>query len=490
MVGKYKVITLCGSTRYKDVFMEAQKRLTLEGNIVLSVGLYEPTSADEVWNEGIEEMLYDMHLRKIDMADEVFVINPGGYIGKKTQDEINYAMMNNKKISYLENDPVTAMLMQQIEEAEKQYQDIEEKRKKHVHVMKKEDMTKVNSETELVWIDSDENVSIPDFFVFREIRDFIVYPVTSWEKIGKTDFGWLERLKITVPEEQRPQRIDGFYLKTLEIIFQETLENSIQEPDKYKLDFSGCEDIEKLSLWGPINIDFTNIGDLHKLNYLKIFDAFREHLNLKLPPTLETLIISGKYWDINIDCKEENLQKICLFNTEISDLEWLTRFKHIEWIEISDGNMLDVSPLLSLPNLKHINIQRNPVRNLEMLREKKSIEVLYTDKERSLYNIKRSDFDFLMIIRQMHYSDEHYNEFNHYLQSEIQREREMGMVNRVKILLQKEFERRFEQFGNSAWEKEPEELIKEYRQNYVKVRLEKYPFLRITDQMKKLLAEV
>ena len=39
MVGKYKVITLCGSTRFKDEFMEAQKRLTLEGNIVISVGL-------------------------------------------------------------------------------------------------------------------------------------------------------------------------------------------------------------------------------------------------------------------------------------------------------------------------------------------------------------------------------------------------------------------------------------------------------------------
>ena len=40
MVGNYKVITLCGSTRFKDAFMEAQKRLTLEGNIVISVGLF------------------------------------------------------------------------------------------------------------------------------------------------------------------------------------------------------------------------------------------------------------------------------------------------------------------------------------------------------------------------------------------------------------------------------------------------------------------
>ena len=79
MVGKYKVITLCGSTRFKDAFMEAQKRLTLEGNIVISVGLFGHSGDDEVWTEGTKEMLDDMHKRKIDMADEVYVINVGGY---------------------------------------------------------------------------------------------------------------------------------------------------------------------------------------------------------------------------------------------------------------------------------------------------------------------------------------------------------------------------------------------------------------------------
>jgi hypothetical protein len=81
MVGKYKVITICGSTRFKDAFMEAQKRLTLEGNIVISVGLFGHSGDDEVWTEGTKEMLDDMHKRKNDMADEIFVINVGGYIG-------------------------------------------------------------------------------------------------------------------------------------------------------------------------------------------------------------------------------------------------------------------------------------------------------------------------------------------------------------------------------------------------------------------------
>lgn len=109
MVGKYIVITLCGSTRFKDEFMEAQKRLTLEGNIVISVGLFGHSGDSEVWenmDEGTltktKEMLDDMHKRKIDMADEILVINVGGYIGSSTKSEIEYAKATGKKVRYLE----------------------------------------------------------------------------------------------------------------------------------------------------------------------------------------------------------------------------------------------------------------------------------------------------------------------------------------------------------------------------------------------------
>ncbi|MBQ1567538.1 MAG: hypothetical protein IIZ80_06580 [Erysipelotrichaceae bacterium] len=110
MVGNYKVITLCGSTRFKDQFMEAQKRLTLEGNIVISVGLFGHSGDNEVWenmDEGTltktKEMLDDMHKRKIDMADEIFVINVNGYIGDSTKSEIDYALKHGKSVRYLEN---------------------------------------------------------------------------------------------------------------------------------------------------------------------------------------------------------------------------------------------------------------------------------------------------------------------------------------------------------------------------------------------------
>ena len=102
MVCKYPVITLCGSTRFKVQFLEVQKRLTLEGNIVISVGLFGHSGDDEVWTEGTKEMLDDMHKRKIDMADAIYVINVGGYIGESTRSEIEYAKRNGKEVRYLE----------------------------------------------------------------------------------------------------------------------------------------------------------------------------------------------------------------------------------------------------------------------------------------------------------------------------------------------------------------------------------------------------
>lgn len=109
MVGKYKVVTLCGSTKFKDQFMKAQKDLTLKGYIVISVGLFDHSGDQEVWknmDEGTltktKEMLDDMHKRKIDMADEIFVINVNGYIGDSTKSEIKYAKEHGKVVNYLE----------------------------------------------------------------------------------------------------------------------------------------------------------------------------------------------------------------------------------------------------------------------------------------------------------------------------------------------------------------------------------------------------
>lgn len=109
MVGNYPVITLCGSTRFRDDFIRLQKQLTLQGCIVISVGLFGHGGDMEVW-EGMDEdtltktkiMLDDMHKRKIDMADAIYVINPGGYIGSSTRSEILYARDHGKEIRSME----------------------------------------------------------------------------------------------------------------------------------------------------------------------------------------------------------------------------------------------------------------------------------------------------------------------------------------------------------------------------------------------------
>lgn len=75
--------------------------MTLEGNIVISVGMFGG-SEEKVLSSETKAMLDDIHKRKIDMADEIFVINKGGYIGESTRSEIEYAKKTNKKINYME----------------------------------------------------------------------------------------------------------------------------------------------------------------------------------------------------------------------------------------------------------------------------------------------------------------------------------------------------------------------------------------------------
>lgn len=100
MVGNYQVITLCGSIRFKEQFYEQQKRLTLAGKLVITVGWFGHPG--DVLSDVQKSMLDDMHKRKIDMSDGIFVINVDGYIRSSTKSEINYAHHTGKFVEYLE----------------------------------------------------------------------------------------------------------------------------------------------------------------------------------------------------------------------------------------------------------------------------------------------------------------------------------------------------------------------------------------------------
>ena len=93
----YEIATICCSTRYIEKIIELYNELTERGYIVLA----DLTDHDRQ-EEFNKEMIDDMHKAKIDMADEIFVINVGGYIGDSTRSEIQYAKMHGKKVNYLE----------------------------------------------------------------------------------------------------------------------------------------------------------------------------------------------------------------------------------------------------------------------------------------------------------------------------------------------------------------------------------------------------
>lgn len=98
-----KVVCLCGSTRFKQEFVTANFEETMKGNIVLSVGFFAHVDSDLYdLKPGEKEKLDELHKRKIDLADEIFVLNVGGYIGDSTRSEIEYATKWGKPVRYLQ----------------------------------------------------------------------------------------------------------------------------------------------------------------------------------------------------------------------------------------------------------------------------------------------------------------------------------------------------------------------------------------------------
>ena len=97
------VITLCGSTKYKNDFLMVNKWLTLQGNVVISVAMFGHVDKEPLYSEE-KEVLDEIHKRKIDLANEIFVIDINNYIGSSTQSEIEYAKSNGKEVRYLSSE--------------------------------------------------------------------------------------------------------------------------------------------------------------------------------------------------------------------------------------------------------------------------------------------------------------------------------------------------------------------------------------------------
>ncbi|ATG54044.1 hypothetical protein CFK41_04095 [Brachybacterium ginsengisoli] len=102
MTERPEIVCLCGSLRFSAEMRAANRELTLAGAIVLAPG--ELGGPEDGISEEQRALLGELHLRKIDLADRIVVVNPGGYIGESTSREIDYARASGTAVSFLHSD--------------------------------------------------------------------------------------------------------------------------------------------------------------------------------------------------------------------------------------------------------------------------------------------------------------------------------------------------------------------------------------------------
>ncbi len=96
------IVCLCGSTRFSEAFQKANFDETLAGRIVLTIGCDMRSDEALHLTDQDKQRLDELHKRKVDLADEILVLNVGGYVGASTASEIDYARAHNKRIRWLE----------------------------------------------------------------------------------------------------------------------------------------------------------------------------------------------------------------------------------------------------------------------------------------------------------------------------------------------------------------------------------------------------
>jgi hypothetical protein len=106
-MNKPKIVCFCGSTRFAEWFMIKRWELEKQGIITLGINIlpdnyFAEGNSHGAEQDGVKHILDELHKRKIDISDEVFILNVRGYIGESTRAELNYALENGKPVKYLE----------------------------------------------------------------------------------------------------------------------------------------------------------------------------------------------------------------------------------------------------------------------------------------------------------------------------------------------------------------------------------------------------
>ena len=95
------IICLCGSTKFKTDFERVAREQTLKGRIVFTLALFSKADGENLDPEQ-RTLLQHLHRHKIKMSDEILVVNTGGYIGKSTQSDIEFAQSHGKLVEFME----------------------------------------------------------------------------------------------------------------------------------------------------------------------------------------------------------------------------------------------------------------------------------------------------------------------------------------------------------------------------------------------------
>lgn len=98
-MSRSKMVCFCGSTKFKNEYLQAAQEESLAGNIILMSGVFSQADGIELTEAQIWTLI-SVHREKIEMCDEVLVVNPGGCIGDSTASEIEYAEELGKPIRY------------------------------------------------------------------------------------------------------------------------------------------------------------------------------------------------------------------------------------------------------------------------------------------------------------------------------------------------------------------------------------------------------
>lgn len=375
-------------------------------------------------------------------------------------------------------------LEERIAEGEAKYKLMIEDQKKRCFVSSIDEFkSKFSPDTRSLIIQSDYVGDLPNFHLLTNIEELSIYAVQHWKDLQNLRILPLKKLRISVFANEKMEKLQGFHLKELTILF-----NGENDGNRIMPDFSNVPNLERLELHGVENVCLEPLDKLSNLKQLKVTSEKNTIQDFPIIDSLKRLHIQGEIQDFSFLEDYIGLQHLILEYTGVSNLEVLWNMEGLERLEIYGGYSIDASPLTKLGKLKEVYIRPFAGGKIDGgdLKKKKNVYAVITDEDRDLERLKQLNsevFDFSRFARAFESrkaKEEKNDSFSPYDFGRRYREKK-DKINTIKEYMQAGFQKRF-------WEIEPWDLwIKEYKPDYKKFYLEmafkEYPFLNMNGYM-------